>query len=167
MPHVLPERVTPLRLARAGERLDGALAIRDMARLTGRVRDLEGAVSISLAFRSEDGICSIEGRVSGQLALTCQRCMGPMDWRLDVPVATRVVASEREEADAEVECVRVDEDGDLALTAFVEEEILLALPEFTRHDPADCPVRLEDFAAPDAPPRESPFAVLAELKRDN
>ena len=82
-------------------------------------------------------------------------------------VLRATVASEREEADAEVECVRVDEDGDLALTAFVEEEILLALPEFTRHDPADCPVRLEDFAAPDAPPRESPFAVLAELKRDN
>ncbi len=103
------------------------------------------------------------------LPLTCQRCLGPADIRVEVARDFRFVATE---AQAEAEDEEAEEDvlvlnRDFDLQALVEDELLMALPLVPRHEACPTEVKLAiqdaDFeAAQEAQPK--PFAVLAGLK---
>lgn len=129
------------------------------------MRESDGAVEVSLRFHDGGGFGMISGVISTRLVLTCQRCLAALNWPLNVEVATRVAVSEAEQAEADMECVAVDDEGELQLHAFVEDELLLAMPEFARHQPAECGVDMAEYKTPDDPLRENPFAVLSALKR--
>ena len=106
---------------------------------------------------------------SAQVALTCQRCLQPVQEHIDVDRWIRFV-------DNEAEAAALDSDSDddvLALPRhldareLVEDEILLALPLVPRHEA--CPEPLT-HTEPDEPSAEdaerpNPFAALAALKR--
>lgn len=122
-------------------------------------------MEVSLEFARDGEGSVIRGRLGTRLVLSCQRCLERLEWRMSVPVETRVAGSEAEEAVAGHECVLLDEDGEISLAAFVEDELLLALPEFPRHDEAECGVDMEQYQAPEDERHENPFAALAGLKR--
>ncbi len=100
--------------------------------------------------------------------LQCQRCLQPMRWPLQA--RRRIFFVDGEDAAAALDAD--SEDDVLALTpaldlqALVEDELLLALPVVPRHEV--CPEPLpRAFIEDDGPaaPKDSPFAVLAALKR--
>lgn len=164
MPHGLPERIWPLALSRHGERLDGALAGRDLPRLRSAVSDFAGDVGVSLSFQGEGRECTVRGAVSASLLLCCQRCLGPMQWQAQIDVATRFVSAGALDNDSELESVHLDEDGSTSLRELIEDEVLLAMPQYPLHDEQDCPVRVQDVAPSEAEQRPNPFAVLADWK---
>lgn len=105
-----------------------------------------------------------------QVALTCQRCLKPVQEVLNIDRWVRFV-------DTEAEAAALDADSDddvLALPRhldareLIEDELLLALPLVPRHEA--CPEPLA-HAADDEPAdeaeeeRPNPFAKLAALKR--
>ncbi len=105
---------------------------------------------------------------SGQVALTCQRCLKPVHEDLDIDRWIRFVDTE-----AEAAALDVDSDDDvLALPRhldareLIEDELLLALPLVPRHEvcPEPLPQATED-EAPEVEERPNPFAKLAALKR--
>ena len=103
------------------------------------------------------------------LALTCQRCLGPVD----VPVATvrdfRFVADENlaaaQDEEAQEDVLALSRDFDLL--ELVEDELLMETPLAPRHEVCPQPVRLTaadaDFDAGEGE-RVNPFAVLGKLK---
>ncbi|RYZ13756.1 MAG: DUF177 domain-containing protein [Myxococcaceae bacterium] len=105
------------------------------------------------------------------LALTCQRCLGPVDTRLEVDRWFRFVA---DEATAEAQDDEAEEDL-LALEPrpnlfeVLEDELLMALPLVPLHDtcPVDVVLRAADPAVPDedVAVRKHPFAALERLKK--
>lgn len=105
---------------------------------------------------------------SAQVALTCQRCLQPVQETVEVDRWFRFVDTE-----AEAAALDVDSDDDvLALPRhldareLIEDELLLALPLVPRH--ANCPQPLPgagEQAEPEAEQRPNPFAALAALKR--
>lgn len=109
--------------------------------------------------------------VDVSLPLTCQRCLGPVDERIQIERDFRFVETEAQaelEDDESLEDILVaSQDFDLA--GLIEDEILLDLPVVPRHDV--CPVNLKlavadaDFAEPSEKPH--PFAVLAGLKKQS
>ncbi|MCE4557925.1 YceD family protein [Roseateles cellulosilyticus] len=107
---------------------------------------------------------------SARVALTCQRCLQPVEEQVDIDRWIRFV-------DTEVEAAALDADSDddvLALPRhldareLIEDELLLTLPLVPRHDV--CPEPLlatQDPAGVDEEEgeRPNPFAKLSALKR--
>ncbi len=105
---------------------------------------------------------------SADVALTCQRCLQPVQERIDIDRWIRFVDTE-----AEAAALDVDSDDDvlamprhLDARELIEDELLLSLPLVPRH--AVCPEPLahaDDAPEPEAEARPNPFAALAALKR--
>lgn len=101
----------------------------------------------------------LQARLS--VALTCQRCLLPMQLDLEVDRHFRFVV---DEAAALAEDDNCEEDllspsPDLTFQSLLEDELLLAMPLIPRHDRCDSPIEL--VADQDLP---HPFAALAGLK---
>lgn len=105
-------------------------------------------------------------RAEVELALCCQRCLGPVPTVVVVDRPLRFVADEHQAAvlDAEMEDDVLALERELDLRELVEDELLLALPLVPRH--AECPAPLPmPENEPEAEEQPHPFAVLAGLKR--
>jgi len=106
-------------------------------------------------------------RADARLSLVCQRCLGPVDARIESQRSFLFVAGE----DAAAQLDADSEDDVLALTRsldlreLVEDELLLALPLVPRHELCPEPLPVPDDAPEAADERPNPFAALAALKR--
>lgn len=108
-------------------------------------------------------------KAHAQLALTCQRCLAPVDVAVAVERSFRFVADEAmaaaQDEHAEEDVLALDREFDLL--ELVEDELLMEMPVAPRHDSCPVPVRLtaadEAFDA-GAPAPENPFAILGKFK---
>ena len=155
-------------LARQGQVIEGTFPVRDLPRLSASVAQPSGALGYRIVGRfDEQGRPGALLRLTGDLALTCQRCGAPLAFRLEREAAFRFVASEEElnalplEDDDDAEAIVGGHNTDLA--AWIEDEAILSLPLVPRHDdcqPIATGVREEAAEAV----RPNPFAALAQLK---
>lgn len=106
------------------------------------------------------------------MALTCQRCLGPVDVSLTVDRWFRFVADEAtasaEDDDCEEDVLALEPRP--SLYELLEDELLMELPLVPMHETCPEPVimRVADSAvaaADDEPERKNPFAELARLKK--
>lgn len=106
------------------------------------------------------------------VVVECQRCLGTFDFPLHASNRVQLVQSEAE-LEAEDPAEEDPEAPDLVMGsarfdvhAFVEDELILALPYVPKHDVCpSLPNALETAEGSDTG-RPSPFAVLAKLKKD-
>lgn len=168
-----PRRLDVAALAADHAELAGAWPLRELARLAesalidetpdaqvhwqaaGELRPLPGGVAeVWLHLKAEV-----------DLALSCQRCLGPVHDTVRVDRALRFVADEQQAAalDAELEDDVLSLERVLDLAELIEDELLLALPLVPRHDECPVPLPLTEDPAPEQE-RPNPFAVLAQLK---
>jgi uncharacterized protein len=105
------------------------------------------------------------------IALTCQRCLGPVDVEIQFERDFRFVATEEL---AEIEDEESEEDVLVLNRAFdlmglVEDELLMDMPAAPKHDVCPQPVKMSvsdvGFVAETVKP-PNPFAVLGKLKKD-
>ena len=163
-----PSRIDPWRLAAEGGRLEGELALAALPRLVAELHRAEGVVHVALiAGIDPRGVRFIRGVVRTGVELVCQRCLGSLQFALDVTVSLGLVHSEAE-ADRlpeEYEPLLAPE-GVIGVADLVEDELLLALPQIPRHeDVRDC--EANGYRAPDRVEQDQPFATLASLLRDS
>lgn len=101
--------------------------------------------------------------------LTCQRCLKPVEERIEVDNWVQFVGSEDEAAALDMD----SEDDVLALTRhldaqeLIEDELLLALPLVPRHETCPEPLPVVEDEEPEEEEggeRPNPFAALAALK---
>lgn len=156
----LPEFVDPFRLAGQQTRMNGVVPVAAMTRIAALVRDDSGMVEVALRFRmSASGVPRVDGRVRMTAHLTCQRCLDPLD--LELAPEFKVAFTDGGEAAGRAELAAGYEpmecDGRTGLTTIVEDEILLALPDFPVHQTGPCTAP----GAADTPdPEELPFSGL-------
>ncbi len=166
------EPFNPWRLAAEGGRLEGTVALEELPRLAALLNRTDGVVTVAAKVGvDEQGIYFVVGRVHGALEVICQRCLGPLRLPFDL-TARQGLARTEAEADRlpeGYEPLLVPASG-LVLADWVEDELLLALPQFPRHDDLrECAANGYRAAfgesAPD-PGSRQPFAALAALLRD-
>lgn len=163
----LPKYVSPLRLAQTRERLRGEIPLSEMPRLEAATGGQPGTVSVDLSFgRDEDGLYGIAGQVSADVELTCQRCLGALHHRLAAEVALGIITAEEQAVNLpeHYEPLLV-KDERVVLAELVEDELLLGLPSFPRHDDAACAAVPAKPEPEKGEKRPNPFAVLARLKK--
>ena len=158
----LPEFVDPFRLASQQTRVNGAIPVAALTRIAAVLRDGSGVVEVVLRFRmSAFGVPRADGCARLAAHLTCQRCLGPLD--LELVPELKVAFTDGGEAMGRAELAAGYEplecDGRIGLTTLVEDEILLALPDFPTHRAGLCTVAGE-AGAPD--PGDSPFSSLRD-----
>jgi len=149
----------------AGE-LRGMLAIVDLPRLHDTLFDQSGEITYCLAGAvSKDGIASLRLDIATELLMTCQRCLGPVKFRLkstrifELVSETQALGDPAEELD-DVE--RIHADTELDVGGLVEDEVILCLPMVAAHPPGECSPPLASGSESE---KKLPFSSLAALKR--
>lgn len=169
----LPEQADPRRLCAQGKRFEGRVALNSLDRLAPLLTSGEGEAAFQLVFDQDEHKRSrIRGHVTAELQLRCQRCMQSMRLPVDVDFALSPVEGLREaEALPEQYEPLLLEERLLHPMDLVEDELILAIPPVPRHEATECGVDLNAYrdTAQTVEPvqRESPFAALKQLKRDN
>lgn len=150
-----------LRFAESGGALKGNWPVARFARLQDAITSSVGDFEFKIdGVRDGIGRPGLRIQVSGELRLTCQRCLGQLIYPLKVDVVVLLARSE-----VELEARPVEPDGpdwvvagkEMSVEALLEDEILLALPVAPRHQSCSgSENRLGEAAA-------SPFAGLRSL----
>lgn len=165
----LPRQVDPFRLAETGRQFRGRLPLSAMQRLEPLLARPGGEAEVELVFDMEaGGAHTLRGQVNVELPLSCQRCLEPMIWPVQLDVALCLV---RSEAEAERKVLPYEpyvvEAVPMELAEIIEDELLLALPQVPMHEIEQCPAKSVAQALEKSPAeaeKENPFAVLGELK---
>ncbi len=156
--------IDSLEFARASQELQGMVSVAQLTRLTDSLFDAAG----SLSYRLLGGYDArqrprLKLSVEGEINLRCQRCLGRLPYSVAVESSLLVLTAGSTPEIAEIDDLDgIPADADTDVWALVEDEVLLAIPFAARHPEGLCStaVKISDERA------ASPFAVLAELKRD-
>jgi len=165
--HSLPKTVDPLKYADQNKVLEGRIAVTLMPRLADMVQQAEGEVDVRLEFdRDEQHLRIVKGSLRATLALTCERCLEPVEKLVESEFELGIVLSDEQAKNLPgyYEPLLVEPDT-MSVYEVVEEELILSLPMFAYHD--DCNVEQieepEDFADK-AKEKPNPFSVLSGMK---
>jgi uncharacterized protein len=147
--------------ASAGATQQGIWPLSDFPRLRDMLAADGGEVRYEIrGVRDERGRPGLRIRVSGTLALRCQRCLEPMALEVHTD-ETLVLAATLAEIHAEPADARAPDrvvaGKEMALRELIEDELILAVPYAPRHE--DC----APAAASDSAQKTSPFAGLRGL----
>ena len=167
----LPVLIDPLMYARKGLRIEGVLRVVDFERISDRLTSTDGDICVDLTFDMKDGQGVVEGRMTGELSLTCQRCAETMILSVDNDIRLGLVESEQEIEGlmSGYEPLMISEDP-LLVRDLIEDEILLLLPMIPSHAQGEC-VYIEGLKQADEPveqgkqEKKNPFSMLSELKK--
>ena len=175
-----PERIYPLRLAHHGETLVGCTGLEQMPRLVEMLHDAAGRVEFELRFGCDDGgQARVLGRIGVRLVVLCQRCLEPMGVDVERQVRLALVRGDAKAAalDATYDPLLVD-DQPISLPGLLEDELILAMPNFCRHPRGACEMprggnavergdrsgERQDADAAGESGQENPFSALEPLK---
>ena len=166
----LPDHLDPWRFTDLGKRISGSYLLASLTRLRECLADPEGEVRFNLEFfHDERHRACVRGVIEATLALQCQRCLEIMAWPVHADVSLTFVESidEAERLPETLDPILV-ENGQIILRDLIEDELLLALPQVAMHPIGGCKSRVEEQPlVDDASVHANPFAVLAELKRND
>jgi uncharacterized protein len=167
----LPIYIDPLQLADKRGELTGLLPIKSLDRLSEFLLNDEGAVSVSLFFSREGRLPKIEGHIKAVLQLQCQNCLQAVEWPVDIAVKLGIVTTiEQANRLPEDHEPLMIEEGKLFLKDIVEDELLLVIPSFPKHE-HNCFTQksgtseLESLENNLQSPSKNPFSILAKLKK--
>ena len=140
--------------ARANRTLGGELEISRLSRLDDLLYSNSGLIDYALSGEvDEEGHFLLHLAISGVLHLKCQRCLGEVEYPLELKASLMLVRDESDLVDLEDEDPDVDSivvKDKMEVLTMIEDEILLDLPFSPRHEACE---GKDDVKA-------SPFAIL-------
>ena len=158
-----------LRLARAGDKLNGVLDVGSLQRAGTLLSSDKGELSYCLSFDiDESKRILIDIEIAATLEMTCQRCLQPLEVAIERKTS---VAAVREKAELNglannVEPLILSEQEQISLLGLVEDELILALPLAPLCPEATCDAS-KDVERIKKEGKPNPFAELAKLKKTN
>lgn len=166
---LLPIYVEPFRLCDANGSVAGRLVPARLERIREFSVGTTDAVDVTLNFRrDEEGRNRIGGTVDTVLHMRCERCLEPLTLPVHAEVDLLVIAAGAPvpESAGELNIVEVVDER-LELAGLVEEEVLLAVPQFPVHESCDMVAYDREAGSSQAKPapKANPFDVLAKLKQ--
>jgi uncharacterized protein len=166
----LPEYIDPLHLADKRGALKGQIPLRSLDRLAKMLVNDAGTIAVDLFFGREGRLAKVEGHLEVVLELECQNCLEAVSWPIDCTIKLGVVTSidQANRLPEDYEPLMVEE-GKILLKNIIEDEILLILPAFPKHQHSCLVLKVDNNSiAPLANDEQSflenPFSILAKLK---
>ena len=157
----------PRKLADQEAEIKGQTTVSRLPRLAEFRHSQDEIVEAVLRFsRDEERRQCLEGTVTTELQLTCQRCLEPVQTAIKANVSLAMVYNEEQiKALPEHLDPWLVTDERIIVSDLLAEELLLALPLVAMHE--QCPTVLPQSAEPAAAvesKRDNPFAALAQIK---
>lgn len=159
--------IDSLEFARRHGALSGCLQLGNLPRLGEVLFDSSGSLNFAVSGETVGREAFLVLELDGAMLLTCQRCLGALEFALSVASRVMLVesglpwpADDQGGGLEDVACDAIEASRELDLAPLLEEEILLALPISPRH------VRCAPPGATVTSKEGSPFAQLARLKRN-
>lgn len=167
----LPHLIDPVSFADKERTLQGQLPLTKLSRLADVLLDSSGSIEVDLSFSKDKRLATVRGHLRGILVLECRTCLEALNFPVDVNVNLAVVRSmeQAERLSGEYEPLMLEEEK-IPLHELVEDELLLALPAFPRHDHDCLPYKQTSGVIEPKADKETqsvsnnPFSVLAKLK---
>ena len=166
----MPELADPWRLIDLRKRFSGELAQKVFPRLMEVAEQSDSAVEYVLNFDKDgDSHAIVEGEVKTVLNLACQRCFEPVAVTVESSFVLGLVTTEAEaeRLPESLDPVVVGEEP-IKLQDWLEDELLLSIPQFPMHEPDQCHAEFKaeapSFEDDDGIKPDNPFAALAALK---
>ena len=144
----------------------GKIKINELSRLSDILLDSSGEIEIDFSFDKEGRLPIIVGEIKVDLIAECQSCLKQVVIPVDKHFKLGMVISDEQADRLTGDCEPLFlQDEKISLNELIEDELLLALPDFPKH-PEVCVEREEIEAVSDDEPTDSnnPFSVLAKLK---
>lgn len=168
----LPEDILPYRLADQGVALSGVVPAHRMQRLQADQIALSDLAVTAQFDRDEEGRRIVFGHIQAVAQLTCQRCLQPMDWPLDIEFKMQLIAAENQlqSVPSHLEPWLVSPGERIDMASMIEDTLYLDFPMFPMHNEKECSVTLEPFrddtelGSDHDKIRPNPFEQLASLK---
>jgi uncharacterized protein len=159
--------IDSLEFARAQQVLRRTVDVVQLKRLTDVLFDTSGRIEYEVrGARDERNRPHLALAASGVLHLQCQRCLGLLEYDLDI-ANTLLLVPRGAEPDEDLEDPdapdMIEASTELDVVGLIEDEVLLSLPLAPRHAEGTCESRLQGSMEPTGKP--NPFADLAVLKR--
>jgi len=157
--------INGLEFARKGGTLSGEVPVAALHRVSGLLSSSDGKVHYELSgLINEAGKPMLHIKLEGRIRMTCQRCLGEMEYPLATDAELELVADESDLKPVEEETESVDTvvaDKEMDVVSLVEEEILLEIPMSPKHPEGEC----SEAGQVPAQPKSNPFSALAALKK--
>ena len=160
----LPAQLKLFNFAKKEVSLSGQYQISDLPRISEIASNKTDKININLSFYLDnDKTPCIDGIISLDVVLVCQRCLEELPSSLKVSFNLAFVKHKRqgEELDSHYE-IYVTEEDELATHDLISDEILLSIPMVPTHD-YDCIKEINGQEIVEEK-SENPFAILKKLK---
>lgn len=158
------------------QKINTTVAISEMPELTSLIINSEKVEPFWVQIEGTQGVRGLPAAmllVKGQVQMRCTRCTQPVEIAIDREVPFLFVKTE-----AEANRIPVDEDEEwevvvgsehMNVADWVQEEIILSLPTFPRHDDCEAPASaaLCQADGDESIKKPNPFANLRDLLKKN
>ena len=169
MNQTLPVHLNFAQKAKIGFELKGKWPIKQLKRLNEVLLSDQGELDVELKFDRAGPIPFIDGHITAELQLKCQRCMQAMPYAVDIRFKLGLVLNDEhiEKLPDEFEPYMLEDDNN-HLPDLLEDELLLALPLVAMHE-FDCSDYLQQQSTEHqnevekVEEKENPFSVLKDL----
>lgn len=157
------------------QKINTTIAVSEMPELESLIINSEKVEPFSVEIEGTEGVRGLPAAiltVKGRVQMRCARCMSPVEIEINREVPFLFVKNEAQanripiEEDEEWEVIIGSEH--LNVADWVQEEVILSLPSFPRHDDCEAPQSSavsSDFE--ESIEKPSPFANLRDLLRKN
>lgn len=176
--NTFPAQIEPFKRAEQGFSWSGSVPLSRFTRIAQEVVPPIDALTVQVQcrmYQNERGVACIEAELRTSVALTCQRCLEPVqhdvDTAVDLALLSDLKYADRLGEDTDFVVLNeeqlahgIDDEQVIDLLALLEDEMLLSLPLAPRHD--DCELKVATVALDDDQPKrtDNPFGILASLK---
>ena len=164
----LPKLIDPIMFAESKRELSGTIELNSLARLKALLLEEAGSAELRLSFIKDGRLATIKGVVKADLVLSCQNCLQPIKVAVEAKFHLAVVRSVDEvNRLAERYEPLLIEESNILLNDIIEEELLLAVPDFPKHsEPCFKNQSVSGKSLPQVEQSETnnPFAILSKLK---
>ena len=165
----IPVHLNFMQKANNGCEIQGKWPIKQLKRVSDILLSEQGEINIELKFDRAGRNPFIEGHISADLKLKCQRCMQAMDFPLDSHFKLGLVLNEAQMDELpDIYEPYLVEDENNHLPDMIEDELLLALPLVPMHE-FDCSEYVNTLNSEQPTEevkqekKENPFSVLKDL----
>ena len=145
----LPKLIFPRKLASKNDKLQGLVAIENFKEATSidSLQPVGNLLFVIKFYNDYFGNCVIDGYIEADCGFLCQRCLKPYKEEIKSKFLLSLVSNDREAKKLEegYEPIIANADGSIYLYAVIEEELILSLPMFPKHNQLSECIDLEKF----------------------
>lgn len=132
----LPHKIDPITLAHKGASLTGTLFLHEMLRVFNQLSLGDGEVQVQFEFGKDlKNFYYIKGHLLTVLTLQCQRCLQPVNYKIESNFCLSPVRNDKEAANLPGDYdPLIMTEKTINILDIVEDELILNLPIAAKHD---------------------------------